>query len=270
MSEISAQPADPFQSDYDRRPPSALSGVSNVAKVYAWLTLAVLISAGSAWLALTRSGTTDHEVPCMSAIASCVTGAGPTMKLAMPTPVAIVLEHPFGTLAVFALLAGCARAASRIRGINILGLVVFTIFAGFYIGPLIYIAELLARAGRTATSHPVLLAFAMAAGSMVTMSLFTLVSGIDCDYWAAYLGAAGSVLSSALIVGYFVHSNTYHLVVISGALLLFMMFVVYDTARIRDKQDEEDPIGEALELYSDLFNIFWDLLWLLIKIARAD
>ena len=53
-------------------------------------------------------------------------------------------------------------------------------------------------------------------------------------------------------------------------ILLFCGFIVYDTQKVLQKSNGEDAIGDALNLFLDVFNIFIRLLNITSSTRSSD
>jgi FtsH-binding integral membrane protein len=71
-----------------------------------------------------------------------------------------------------------------------------------------------------------------------------------------------------LILGLFLHSAVLQLAIASAGVVLFCGYILFDTSRLLQADDETDPVGAALRLFLDIMNLFLFMLQILSSRRR--
>lgn len=223
--------------------------LSHVRKVYAWLLFGVVLTCGTAVATLN--------------VGDPVTTTFDKMTVSVPPLVAAVIEHPYVATFLFLGLAMASVVARRAKSAQVPLYVFFTLFTGIFIGPTIFIAQLAASEGHTISGHPLRDALALTGLTFGGLTGYVFVSKRDFSAWGSFLMTGLWVLIGAMFLAIFLGSSALNLAISSVAVLLFAGFMVFDTWRVLNASDYDDPIGDALNLYLDLLNLFAHLLRIL-------
>jgi len=215
-------------------------------KVYAWLTVGLMLTSGAAWYSLTGFGER-----------LLVQGDKQAM---VPNLVADMEAHPFMAIGMFFALGLGAMIFSRTKGLNAVLFFSFSAFSGAFIGPSLFIAQLSASHGHTLSPNPILHAGVLTVSAFVGLTTYVLTTRKDFSAWGGFLMSGLFVLIAAGILGLFVQAEVFHLAVASAGVFIFLGYILYDTSKILLKSDYSDPIGDALNLYLDVLNLFLNLL----------
>jgi modulator of FtsH protease len=221
--------------------------ISYLRKVYAWLMVGVLLTSATAWLALSGA-----PIPMVD--------HGKTIQV--PYLVAMIAEHPFlagFSFLGFVVMAGVTR---KIRGVNALAYFLTTTFTGLFIGPAIFLAHMKAASGDTLSANPVRDTFVLTMCAFGALSAYAVGSKRDFSAWRGFLMTGLFVVIGAMILSIFVGSQSLNLAISSVAVLLFAGFILFDTSKIL-RGSCDDALGDALNLYLDLVNMFLNLLRIL-------
>jgi modulator of FtsH protease len=229
------------------------SVVPYLRRVYALLTGGVGFAIAGAFLAL-YAGTP----------AELAGGAG----LAVPPIVAFGMQHWFVMMVLFFGAAFGAQTARRVPGLNVAVLFGFTFFAGLFIAPALFVAQYLASRGATLDTSPVRDAFLLTGAAFVGLTSYVLVTRRDFSFLGAGLSMGIWVVLGASVLGLFLHSAVLQLAVASVGVLLFCGYILFDTSRLLQARDEQDPVGAALRLFLDVMNLFLFLLRILSSSRR--
>ncbi len=115
------------------------------------------------------------------------------------------------------------------------------------------------------TGASVASAFAVTAGTFLTMSIYATVTKRDLSGWSTFLfmGLIGVVLAS--VVNIFMKSSMLQFVVSAAAVVVFTGLTAYDTQRLRRMAVAGSgvaalPVNGALRLYLDFINLFLAIL----------
>ncbi len=217
-----------------------------VAKVYFWLTAALMLTGVASYLTVTSGA----PVP--------VPYKGGTLSLA--PAVAFGLEHPVISVLVY---FGAAFAAMGFRKVPMLGGTLFALFAlvtGAFIGPCIALAQIAASASNTFSASPVRDAFMLTVAGAGGMTLYALYSKRVFSTWGSVLVGGLLVLIAAMFIGLFLSSTLFTLLTCSACVILFLLFIAYDTDQVLRKANGDEPLLDAMNLYLDFVNIFLSLL----------
>ena len=148
-------------------------------------------------------------------------------------------------------------------GLNIAMLFIFTLLTGVVATPLIYMVA--AKSGVEA----VMMAFAMTTIVFGMMSIFGIRTRKDLASMGKMLFIALLVVIACSLVNLlFLESSMFQVLISSVAVILFSVYVAYDTQNIiRGLYDS--PVDAAISLYLDFYNIFMSLLSL-IGLSNRD
>lgn len=215
-------------------------------KVYFWLCVGLLLCSGAAYAALNFGAPVD--VPYKDSVQH------------VPPMVALVVRHPYVTVLGFLALGFISMGCRKVQGLSSVTFFAFTSFSGLFIGPSLYYAEMQARTGHTLSAHPIRDAFVLTAGAFAAMTLYAFTTKRDLTPLGPFLYAGIWVLLGALILRFFFDGQVYSLAVSSVAVILFSLYIAYDTCRIVYRRERDDAIGDALALFLDLINLFLHLL----------
>lgn len=142
-------------------------------------------------------------------------------------------------------------------GLNLIALFVTTFAMGVMIVPML--ASLIGM-GKGAVIGNAFLSTAVLFGAL---SLFAINSKTDFSSWGKPLFITFIVLFAMSLINYFVFNSPIIGILISAAvLLLFSIFVIYDTQNIANGA-YSSPVDAAVSLFIDFFNMFTSMLHLL-------
>lgn len=223
--------------------------LSHVRKVYAWLLAGVGLTCVSATAALNMG--TPIETTFNKHVAT------------VPPLVAIVCEHPMLAGFLFLGLALASGIARKTKQFQIAFYAFFTAFSGVFIGPSIYVAQLAAAEGNTISGHPLRDALILTGLTFGSLTGYVFASKKDFSAWGSFLMTGLWVVIGAMFLSLFFGSTAFSLAISSVAVLLFAGFMVFDTWKVLNASDYDDPISDAMNLYLDLLNFFVNLLRIL-------
>lgn len=148
-------------------------------------------------------------------------------------------------------------------GLNIAMLFIFTLLTGVVATPLIYMVA--AKSGVEA----VMMAFAMTTIVFGMMSIFGIRTRKDLASMGKMLFIALLVVIACSLVNLlFLESSMFQVLISSVAVILFSVYVAYDTQNII-RGLYTSPVDAAISLYLDFYNIFMNLL-ALIGLSSRD
>ena len=165
-------------------------------------------------------------------------------------------------VAEIAALFGLMFSRSK-PGLNIAMLFIFTTLTGLVATPLV--AMVAAKAGAGAVA----MAFAMTTIVFGVMSIFGIRTRKDLASMGKMLFIALIVVIACSLVNLlFLGSSMFQVLISSAAVILFSMYVAYDTQNII-RGLYTSPVDAAISLYLDFYNIFMNLL-ALIGLSNRD
>lgn len=165
-------------------------------------------------------------------------------------------------VAEIAALFGLMFSRSK-PGLNIAMLFIFTTLTGLVATPLV--AMVAAKAGAGAVA----MAFAMTTIVFGVMSIFGIRTRKDLASMGKMLFIALIVVIACSLVNLlFLESSMFQVLISSAAVILFSMYVAYDTQNII-RGLYTSPVDAAISLYLDFYNIFMNLL-ALIGLSSRD
>ncbi len=145
----------------------------------------------------------------------------------------------------------------NIKGVNLLLFAVYGILEGLFLGIL---AKVYAEAGLgTIFAQAAILSLLVFGG----LTAFVHVTKKDFSFLGGVLSVLIFVLLGAVIVGFFVKSTMFHLLVSAGGTAIFAMYILFDTSQILHRVHEDEAVSAAWMLFIDLVGLFIYILNLL-------
>ena len=243
----------------------ALAGSEKLAylkKVYALFTTSILAAAGGAMFALyAGAGASNASIQLRDGSVATI-----------PPLVALFSRGWLGLLLGFGLMFGGFMLASAVRfkpGLNLVALHGAAAMSGIYIAPMLFFVQITASQSQTLSSSPIRDAFLLASVGFAGLTGYTMVSKRDFSFLSGFVSIGIFVLIGAGLLNLFFQSSVFGLAVASAGVVLFGGYVLYDTSKIV-REGNEDPIGAAIRIYLDFFNLFIYLLSILSSSRSRD
>jgi FtsH-binding integral membrane protein len=183
--------------------------------------------------------------------------------IAVPLVAGLMLQNPaleYGAFAVLFVSVFIASMVSKVRVINYLALFGVSILMGIELAPMVFVAQVMAGLGETMTSSPVEATFAMVGAIFVGLTAYVFIARKDFSYLWATLSMGFFVVLAGGITAVFIDSEPFTLAIASVGALLSIGFLLYQTSRIFNNSDMDDPVDDALGLIVQLRNLFMFLL----------
>ncbi|MBI2297611.1 MAG: Bax inhibitor-1 family protein [Armatimonadetes bacterium] len=214
-----------------------------VQKVYALFLAGVLVSvcaAGFLWTGPSRVET-----------------LGNGQQVVVPLWVMGVLRHYGLVVIAFFVTFFIASATRRKPGLNLLMLFLFTAVTGWMIAPQLFAYSIFSPGA-------VPLAGALTAAVFLGLTVFAFVSKRDFNFLGAGLFVAlWGLIIAGLLNAFIFHSAWAWMFRAWVGVVIFSLFVIYDTSRLLRRLPESEYVIGALELYLDFINLFLLILRLL-------
>ncbi len=187
--------------------------------------------------------------------------------LGVHTNLMFMALHPFiTTLLMLAVMFGLfsAIAVNRNNSTGVMLLLLATGLLGFMLGPILQFALHFSNGAQL---------IAMAAGGtgaiLMTLSTIATVSKRDFSFLGQFLMVGLVMLILASIANLFFHIPAASLAISAIAVLLFSGYLLFDVSRVV-QGGETNYIMATLNIYLDIYNIFVNLLNLLIALSGND
>ncbi|GAD15677.1 Bax inhibitor-1/YccA family protein [Lentilactobacillus otakiensis] len=208
-----------------------------LTKMYGWMSLAVLVSAATAFLV---SGSVAGGMGAYIASNRGVMLGSMILWFVLPFVISLqALKRP--TLAFTVLM-------------------LYSILSGFVFATIAW-----AYTGASITA-----AFVSASAIFITMTTVGLVTRKNLDRWGAQATAALIALIIAIVINFFLRSTLIAFVFSIIAVLIFTVLTAYDTQKMKQMYNQYSANGDvsmtglavfgALQLYLDFVNLFLQLL----------
>jgi modulator of FtsH protease len=188
----------------------------------------------------------------------------------VPPLVAFFMNHMFIGIGLF---LGSFFGASYLRtrpGVNVAALFGAAFVSGLYLGPMLWIAQLMASQGQTLSASPVRDAFLLTVLGFTGLTSYALLSKRDFSFLGGFLSMGLWVLIGASVLALFLGGTAFSLAIASVGILLFGGYILYDTSRMLRDPSNQDPVGAAIGLYLNFLNIFVYLLRILAFSSRRQ
>lgn len=176
----------------------------------------------------------------------------------LPMLLNFVVRNYLLTFLIYIGLAFAASAAARVRGVNFIVYAAFTAFTGALISPLFLVA--FAKAGGYTIIWN---AFGLTALVFGGLTAYVFISGKDFSFMGGMLTMGILVLLGFLVGTFFFQAPAFVMGVTVGGLVLFGLFVLYDTSVIMRHLGPDEWVAGALRLFIDFINMFIRILALL-------
>ena len=180
-------------------------------------------------------------------------------RLMMGSPMMTMLLF-FGV--TFGLMYGIQK--TKDSGMGVVLLLIFTFFMGLMLGPLLSVALRFSNGGTL---------IAMAAGG--TGAIFFVLAGVasntkrDFSNMGKFLMVGAVLMIVAMLANMFLHLPALYLAISAAGVMIFSGFILYDINRIM-RGGETNYITATLAVYLDIYNVFVNLLQLLMAFAGGD
>ncbi|KAB7502539.1 Protein lifeguard 1 [Armadillidium nasatum] len=150
----------------------------------------------------------------------------------------------------------CCTGARRKWPGNMILLSIFTLSMAYLLGTISSFHK----------TEIVLFSVGITAAICFLITMFAIQTKIDFTGWGIYLFVASCILLIFGLIAIFMRNSTMNLVYSGGIVLLFSMYLIFDTQRIvggrKHELSAEEHITGALVLYIDIVNIFLGILGL--------
>ena len=182
----------------------------------------------------------------------------------MSTNFAFLARSPLvGSLMMLAVMFGLmfAVGANRNSSLGVLFLLIFTGVAGWFLGPILQVALHL-------RNGPELIGIAAGGTGAIFLSLAAVatVSKRDFGFMGNFLFVGLILLVIASLANVFLQIPAASLAISAIAVLIFSAYILFDVGRIV-QGGETNYIMATLALYLDIYNIFINLLSLLMALS---
>lgn len=175
--------------------------------------------------------------------------------------------HPFiGAMLMLAVMFGLfsAISANRNNSMGVLLLLVATFLLGLMLGPILQVALHLSNGGQL---------IGIAAGGtgaiFLTLSTIATVTKKDFSFMGQFLMVGLVMLILASLANMFFHIPAASLAISAIAIMIFSGYLLYDVSRIV-VGGETNYVMATLAIYLDVYNIFVNLLSLLMALSGND
>lgn len=205
-------------------------------KVYMTLFVGVAVAMGTGFMILQDAINTQMQ--------------GPLARLVLGSPIVVMIAY-------IAMAFGAGFAA-RVKGVNIVVYLLFTMVTG----GLLSFAFIYAYAA-TGSYAVIWNAFGLTALVFGGLTGYVLISGKDFSFMGGMLWVGLLVLIGFSIGAMFLKIPGMQLGISVGAVLLFAMFVLYDTSNIMRRLGPNEWVAGALSLFIDFINMFIHILRIL-------
>lgn len=168
----------------------------------------------------------------------------------------------YAVFAVELILVFTARAWSRIRGLNYALFLLFTVISGFTAVPILIIAK---AVGGT---FLLIKALACTVALFGGIALYGYVTHRDLSGMRGFLFISLIGIVIASLINIFVQSSAFDYMLSWVVVVVFSGFTMYDVQMIKHRYPDNMFIEAALALYLDFFNLFLNILNIMMGSSR--
>ncbi len=133
----------------------------------------------------------------------------------------------------------------------------FTTLSGITLGPMLWRFQLANQMGT------VVMALGLTVLAFAGLTTYAFTTKKDFSYLQGFLFTGLFILIGALILSFFVKSPILYTAISAGGVILFSMFILYDTHNIMKRYNQDEYIAGAIDLFLDFLNLFIYILRLL-------
>ncbi len=161
-----------------------------------------------------------------------------------------------------ALVFGVQALADR-PGLGMALFVAFGVVTGLVISPLLFYVK---AAGY---DNVVYEALAATAATTAGVTIYARRTSRDFSRMGGWLFAGLIGVVVAMVIGLFLHSTGFQILISAAACVLFTLFLLYDVQRATASPmgTQGNAIRAALRIYLDIFNLFLNLLFILMAVG---
>ncbi len=184
--------------------------------------------------------------------------------IGMSTDFSFMAQHPImGSLLMFGAMMGMLFAVTALRNSawGIAALLGFTLVAGIFLGPILQVALHLKNGAQ-------LVGMSAGGTGLIFFSLATIatVTKKDFSFMGKFLFIGVILLLVASLANMFFHIPALSLTISAIAVLIFSAYILFDISQIVNG-GETNYVMATLSLYLDIYNIFVNLLSILMSLS---
>ena len=179
--------------------------------------------------------------------------ASATFALSQPALMQAVALHPWISLACFIAPLFGAMSVQKVFPANIGFVLLFTVVAGVYISPILYVYGRM-QAGLITQ------AATLTIGAFGTLTAYAFLSRRDFSAWGSFFMVGLWVLIGTSLLNLFFRNPAMDLWLAGVTVLVFSGLLVFDTWRIRNVYGPDEYVAAAVQIYLDLLNLFLGIL----------
>ncbi len=182
----------------------------------------------------------------------------------MGTNFSFMAQHPImSSLLMFGAMMGSMFAVTALRNSvwGVVALLGFTLLAGLFLGPILQVALHLRNGAQ-------LIGVAAGGTGIIFFSLATIatVTKKDFSFMGKFLFIGLILLIVAMFANMFLQIPALMLTISAIAVLIFSAYILFDVSSIV-RGGETNYVMATLKLYMDIYNLFVNLLMLLMALA---
>jgi modulator of FtsH protease len=147
----------------------------------------------------------------------------------------------------------------KVEPINQILLFTFTFLFGLTLGPLLLSYQI------TGNFNVVIQAFALTTIAFGGLTAYAWTTKKDFSYLRGFLFVGIFLLIGAMIVNMFIQVSIMSTIISMFGVVLFSMFILYDTQNIMKRYSEDEYVMGAIDLFLDFANLFLFILSLLSR-----
>jgi len=167
---------------------------------------------------------------------------------------------------------GGAYLVQKVRHVetwNVVAFAAYGLLTGIVISNLVLLAMLFATHNGQPEGAYIMQAGLMTLLTFGGLSVYAFFTKRDFSFLRGMLVVGTFVLLGALIIGFFVESSGFHLVVSGFGVLLFAGYTLYDTQKVLRTYPDGEHVAGAMTLFLDFVLLFVYILRFILLIASG-
>ncbi len=212
-------------------------------RVYGWMTAALLMTAVGAGISI-QTGLTER---------------------------AFMFSNSFmGAILIMLAWMGMGWGLMKVRhmqGVNVIAFAAYSLFTGFVLSGIIFVAMLMARQLGQSSMTYVWQALGLTTVTFGGLTAYTFFTKRDFSFLAGMLTVATWGFLGVMLLSFFFQSTGFALLISFFGVVLFAGWILFDTQRIMREYPTNEHVAASFTIYLNFVNLFVNILRIILLLA---